>query len=671
MTCFYIDESGYTGFDLFNREQRFQGATAVSINDEEASRLIREYFPKLQAPELKYRALARRPGYRQPLMELQRTVLSEHKCVTYVCDKRYLLTLMFLDYATEPYYYERNVDFYKDGQNFAMGSLLFTVGPSMFGNEDFNDLLATFQRAVKNKTPEALDSLVAVARAMDWRQLPEALGPIAEKSPECLSAIATPGISTDAVLVVLQALISRMEAMSDGPCRVEHDKSKNLARALAAYSGGKPILVLTHTNAGVAALHGRLERAGVSAGAYRLSTIDGWALRLILTFPGRSAHDPEITRLAVPKRDYSAIRKAAWRLLQGGHINAVVAASYGHLIVDEYQDCSVPQHHLVFYLLLILPTCVLGYPMQAIFGFRGNALADWNEVCTHFPVIGELTNPWRWRNAGAEALGQWLLDVCRLLASGQSVDLRTGPTDHVTWIPTVVPNDHQQRLAAARTVAPTADGRVLIIADSRNPTAQRIVASQTPGATTVEAVDLQDLISFCASFDVSAPDARAQILAFAQSVMTNVGVAKMNQRLDSLSRGTAKKPPNEAERLALEFGRAPSLGTAIGILSALRTQPNVLVYRPAILFGVLKALREASLGNVPLAESARRVREENRFLGRPLPKRAVGSTLLLKGLEAEMAVLLDTNGMSPQHLYVSMTRGSMKLVVCSPSPMLG
>jgi DNA helicase-2/ATP-dependent DNA helicase PcrA len=63
--------------------------------------------------------------------------------------------------------------------------------------------------------------------------------------------------------------------------------------------------------------------------------------------------------------------------------------------------------------------------------------------------------------------------------------------------------------------------------------------------------------------------------------------------------------------------------------------------------------------------------KRNRLLGRPLPRRAVGSTQLLKGLEAEVAVVLNTEGMSAQHLYVAMTRGSMKLVVCSASPILG
>lgn len=448
-------------------------------------------------------------------------------------------------------------------------------------------------------------------------------------------------------------------------------KTQLIAQALAAHRDRKPILVLTHTNAGVAALRGRLDLAGVPTNAYRLSTIDGWALRLISTFPGRSSHDPEILKLVTPTRDYPAIREAAWTLLQAGHVSEVVKSSYAHLIVDEYQDCSVAQHNIVYFLSLILPTCVLGDPMQAIFGFRGNVLADWAQVCVHFPVVGELTTPWRWRNVGAEVLGQWLLEARRLLATGQPIDLRTGPPEHVCWVQAIAPNDHGQRLAAARTAPPTDDGRVLIIADSRNRTEQRNFASQTPGATTIEAVDLQDLVSFCTRFDVHSPDALGQILAFAQSVMTNVGVAKLNQRLESLRRGTAKNPPSEAEKRALAFERAPSLATAVVLLSALRAQPNVRLYRPAILYGVLKAIREASTGNIQLEEAARRVREENRLLGRPLPKRSVGSTLLLKGLEAEVAVLLNTEGMNAQHLYVAMTRGSMKLVVCSPTPILG
>ena len=228
MECFHIDESGYTGFDLLNLEQRFQGAAAVAITDDEAARLIRAHFPKLQAPELKYHALALRSGYQRPLLELQRAVLSQHKCVTYVCDKRYLLMLMFMDYAVEPFYYERRMNFYQDGQNYTLASLLYMVGPTLFGKTAFAEVMAAFQRAIKVKTAQTLEALVRAVRRLDWQQLPEALGPIALAAPECLSAITTPGVSTDIAMVVLQSLISRMEVMASGPYRVKHDQSKNL-----------------------------------------------------------------------------------------------------------------------------------------------------------------------------------------------------------------------------------------------------------------------------------------------------------------------------------------------------------------------------------------------------------------------------------------------------------
>jgi hypothetical protein len=164
MECFRIDESGYTAFDLLNPDQRFQGASAIAISDEDAARLIKEHFPRLQASELKYRSLSRRPGNHQRLLSLQRDLLTNYKSVTYVCDVRHLLVLMFVDYAVEPFYYERRFDFYENGQNYSMASLLTTAGPTLLGQAAFDNMLAAFQHAVKDKTPEALKALVAAAR---------------------------------------------------------------------------------------------------------------------------------------------------------------------------------------------------------------------------------------------------------------------------------------------------------------------------------------------------------------------------------------------------------------------------------------------------------------------------------------------------------------------------
>ena len=449
-------------------------------------------------------------------------------------------------------------------------------------------------------------------------------------------------------------------------------KTELIVKALAAHKGSKPIIVLTHTNAGVAALKSRLNREGIATRFYTLSTIDGWAMRLISTFPAKSGHSPDILNLITPSRDYPAIRLAAKKLLEAGHVNEVIKASYAHLIVDEYQDCSVPQHDIICMLSSLISTCVLGDPMQAIFGFRGNTLVDWaKQVCTHFPSAGELTIPWRWRNAGAESLGIWLLEARQFLATGQSIDLRGAPSEFVTWLQTSPPNDHTQRLIAARTAPPTPNGSVRIIAESRDQSVQRRVACPTPGALTVEAVDLSDLTTFCTTFDITSANALGQILTLAQSVMTNVCVSDLQRRLNSLACGSAINPANEIERAAMDFKQMPTYKSAITLLSKLHNAPSARTYRPAIFHGAIKALRVAATGTHALQEAVRIVREENRLSAHNLPKRAVGSTLLLKGLEAEVAVILNTEEMNAQNLYVAMTRGSMKLVVCSATPILG
>ena len=171
----------------------------------------------------------------------------------------------------------------------------------------------------------------------------------------------------------------------------------------------------------------RLDRAGVPSRFYRLSTIDGWAIRIISMFPLRSGHNPDMLNLETPGADYPAIRRAAAKLLWAGHINDVLAASYSRLIVDEYQDCNMLQHAMVWFAAQALPTVVLGDHMQAIFTF-GGAMPDWDtEVLIRFPVAGELGIRWRWRNAGTEVFGLWLLDTRKRLIAREPIDLSTAP----------------------------------------------------------------------------------------------------------------------------------------------------------------------------------------------------------------------------------------------------
>jgi hypothetical protein len=442
-------------------------------------------------------------------------------------------------------------------------------------------------------------------------------------------------------------------------------KTHLVADAVTRHDGAKPILVLTHTNAGVAALRNRLERAAIPTSRYRVATIDGWAMRLVSMFPKRSDLDPAVLTLSNPRTHYPATRRAAVTLLKAGHISDIIAASYARLIVDEYQDCSLPQHAVAAYLAQVLPACVLGDPLQAIFGFN-EALVEWDaHVHAYFPPAGELQTPWRWRNAGQEAFGHWLLDVRNMLLAGRPIDLTKAPPN-VKWVELDGTEDHVRRLKAGRAVAKTPAGGVLIIGDSTNPRGQRDFASQTPGATAVESVDLKDVVSFARDFDLASPDALQSIVTFAEDVMTNVGGTDLMRRVGSHRNGTARKPPTDAEQAALRFLAAPSNAGAIEVLVELGKQAGVRSHRPTVLQACIKALRGCPDHDRPgLEGAALRAREQYRALGRTLPKRAVGSTLLLKGLEAEVAVILNPSVLNRTNLYVAMTRGSETLIVCS------
>lgn len=443
-------------------------------------------------------------------------------------------------------------------------------------------------------------------------------------------------------------------------------KTELITRTLKNHQSTKPILVLTHTNAGVGALQSRLRRAQVGAEKYRIATIDGWAMNLISKFPARSGHDPEILKLKNKSTDYNNIRNAAYALIKNGHIKEPLQATYSRLLVDEYQDCSKIQHAIVDWTAEILPTCVLGDPMQAIFGFKGNTLVDWQKnVLAQFPSVGELQTPWRWKNANTEDLGRWLLNARTVLTAGQPLDLRTAPNE-VTWVQVTVA-DAIRRLQAANEIAPTWGENVLIIGDSRNPNEQKMIASQTPGATAVENVELADLSAFGATFDLQSPTALDDLVKFAGNLMTHTNGAELIKRVATIKSGRALKTPSKTEAMAVAFTNEPSYFSAAIVLREISMQPEVRKYRPDVLNSCLNALDLAATSGYTLQESIEKTREQSRYSPRIISRKAVGSTLLLKGLEADIVIILKPELMKANDLYVALTRGAKRVIICSPT----
>lgn len=315
-------------------------------------------------------------------------------------------------------------------------------------------------------------------------------------------------------------------------------------------------------------------------------------------------------------------------------------------------------------------TEILTLPFQSIFGFGTDPLADWNtEVIAFFPVSGELATPWRWNNAGTPDLGHWLLSIRSDLAKGTPIDLRTAPAG-VQWIQLDGRRDDALRVAAAAVDAP-GDTKVLIIGDSTDPRGQRRFARQVDGAVTVEAVDLRDLTDFGASLDVSGTQALSVVAAFAENLMSNFSADDLVRTTASARVGTLGRGLSDMEQAAVVFEEERTLFRVADLLVAINRAGGVRCYRPAVLAAAQRALQLAgSTGGPSFQEATVAIREQSRLVGRPLARRSVGSTLLLKGLEADISVVLNAGALNARNLYVAVTRGSRRVLVCSESPIL-
>lgn len=442
-------------------------------------------------------------------------------------------------------------------------------------------------------------------------------------------------------------------------------KTQTIIDALAAHDG-LPVLVLTHTNAGVTALRNRLSSVGVPAGRYKLATIDGWALKLITLYPNLAGH-----RNAPHAINYPGTQDAAIAILEGGAIAPVLHATYGRVVVDEYQDCSARQHRLIRALAAELPCHVLGDPLQCIFDFNGEH-PDWHaDVLPIFPTVLELALPHRWTNAGQPDFGRWILDARATLVRGGQVDFRQAPPS-VQW--RQLPNDMEERkrhrAAAIQAVQLGAASKLLILGDPQ-PVQNRIdFARANVGVQVIEPVDLSDLI--VAATDIHGTTRVARLnatLRFISQVMADVS-GPLAERIMALRRGEPVPRASAVEQACLRFFEEDGLPLVHAILEGLRTTAGLHVYRPHLLNVMIAALLRANARGIDLPAAAVAEREVQRSKGRTLPRRGIGSTLLLKGLESEHAVVLNAGPMNAQHLYVAISRASTSLTIFSNQPLL-
>lgn len=437
-------------------------------------------------------------------------------------------------------------------------------------------------------------------------------------------------------------------------------------------------LILTHTYAGVNALRRKMHVLGISSKLFRIDTIASWTLRLCLSYSATSGWT-EVR--PADNEQWNNLYTLSLELLDQEFIRKIIRASYAGVYVDEYQDCSVGQHEIILKLARDLPCRILGDPLQGIFDFGGQNQINWaDDVEGNFESLGTLDTPHRWIRAGANELGDWLTNIRTSLENGQPINLSA---DHPAAVRFVQPNGDAQAFLQAQGNTCRyfqCDSSHTVIAIHKGSQEYKAkchtLARNLSGKfSSIEEVEGKDLFSFIRKIEQAntASDSLKVSIDFAKRCMTavegNLPAGTIRGEVVTI-RANTRNP--DAARAANAYLNEQNGKTLSEFLLALKNTEDVNVVRSDLFNRAMGVLRKQILHpSLSLDEAAEKYHGEFRHKGRPVGRRRlIGTTLLVKGLEFDHAIVLDAASLSKKELYVALTRGARTLTIISANPIL-
>lgn len=424
-------------------------------------------------------------------------------------------------------------------------------------------------------------------------------------------------------------------------------------------------LLLTHTNAGVEALKKRLNKKSVDKNKYSLYTIAGFCMIWCNAYPSTAEIDKNIGMKDAGF--YQMLYSGAEKIFSHQWARNVLSKSYERVIVDEYQDCIIAQHHIFLEINKTLPVIVLGDPLQAIFGWA-DKLVSWKNI--GFEPVDIKTKPWRWKETNPE-LGEYLnsiIDVLKPALDGKIVQFQIQNIDGcVSKLPASCKRSIFKSIPDLRKYH-----TVAFI--STTPNEQQAIGRQTGGIfENDEKVDINELFQIAETIDRNNGAITAKAMCdFLPCIATHIN-DELRSYVQHVEQGSfdfrrTKKYP-EFGKLLGEIRDGNDTYSILKLLDWIRKEPAFNIYRRELYYELCRSLRYSKQENITVAEAATKIRtlpqlhrsySQYRFLST--------RTVLSKGLEFECVIIdLASKGkkMTATDFYVAMTRATKMIYILS------
>jgi DNA helicase-2/ATP-dependent DNA helicase PcrA len=442
-----------------------------------------------------------------------------------------------------------------------------------------------------------------------------------------------------------------------------YGKTHTLANCISLYPNSGKQLVLTHTHAGIASIKEKIKAFNIPPSKYHIETITGFIQKYVLAF--YCGND-------LPQQDapnyYEKLVEKARDIFKTKSVKRIIATSFNGLFVDEYQDCTISQHNIIAELSTVLPTHILGDPLQGIFGFN-EPLISFETHLSEFENLPPLTTPWRWNRQNRHDLGNDLDLIRGKLIAGENISFSSFPSvetvicDENDWFkPRTSYRDKIESLLT--------ENSLLFLhpnITSIHPRVKMIKQFQNRFSL-LESIDDKQFYEYSRIIDGFVFDTTLilQIKKLAYKLFNKTGLDNwFNER-------GFKRKTNDVDRskviriqaLIEEYQNLHSQANLSKILKAIKNLSGVKNYRRELFSSLCKALELSKTDNISVFEAMKFHRNKIRRMGRKVIGKNIGTTLLTKGLEFDTVAILNAHQIrDPKHLYVALTRASKRLVV--------
>ncbi len=458
-------------------------------------------------------------------------------------------------------------------------------------------------------------------------------------------------------------------------------------------------LILTHTHAGVGSIKEKIREAGIASTSYTIETISSFVQQFIHAFC-----DPIYIPPQEKSKEYHQflIDKAAI-LFSSSLIQKIVLTSFKGLFVDEYQDCSQEQHKVIQILSQVLPTHIVGDPLQCIFDFNGTSV-NMDTDLAGFEKFPDLDVPQRWYKEGNnKRLGDILKEFRELLLAKKSIELikndaagfhviKISETDIMDAqsvyrknLDSIITNKRNvEGMDSLLIIVPEYEciknGKVLKKGGVSERAKLKDRIDYTKCLILLEAIDDKSFYAIAKDADeliARVQKARKKHKKIKEEILDKLFPAgKVNEWFNKeglkSKKATADKAKSDKLRLLLDaFILTPSSQNLYNLVVFFRKEFRIKYRREELGRTFTTGLKQSYLSNNSIYQAVKDNRNLIRRTGRKVHGKCIGTTLLTKGLEFDTVVLLDAHRFdSPEHLYVALTRCCKRLIIFTENTLI-